>query len=154
MDDYRYHIAIENHIERRHWTEKLADCFLAGCLPFYFGDPDYAKAFPEDSVIPIDIYDINAAETIIREAIASDQYSKRLPDIQEARRRVIEEYNVLSWVAKFIASNPSSQTPLKSGTAEICGRHAYRRRHPFKAVRDAYFRTKMRQHPLASPLQR
>ena len=153
MDDYRYHIAIENHIERGHWTEKLADCFLAGCLPFYFGDPDYARAFPEDSVIPIDIYDIDKAENIIREAIASDQYTKRLPAIQDARRRVIEDYNVLGWVAKFITSTPSSPKPIKPDKAEICGRHAYRRRHPFKAVQDAYFRTKMRQHPLASPHQ-
>jgi len=56
MEDYRYHIAIENHIEPGHWTEKLADCFLAGCLPFYFGDPEYQKVFPKDAVIPIDIF--------------------------------------------------------------------------------------------------
>ena len=154
MDDYRYHIAIENHVESGHWTEKLADCFLAGCLPFYFGDPEYAKAFPKDSVIPIDIYDIDAAETIIRDAITTDQYSKRLPAIKVARQRVLEDYNVLNWVANFVTSKGLSEPNSQRKTGEVCGRHAYRRRHPLKALYDAYFRTKMRRHPLASPLQR
>ncbi len=152
MDDYSYHIAIENHVESGHWTEKLADCFLAGCLPFYFGDPDYAAWFPEGSVIPIDIFDIEAAETTIRNAIANDEYSKRLPQIQEARRRVLENHNVLKCVAEFVQSD-LSYTQSIPDTGRIYGRHAYRRHHPVKAIADGLFRNGMRRHPAASPLQ-
>ena len=31
---YRYSFAIENHLEKHHWTEKLADAFLGLTLPF------------------------------------------------------------------------------------------------------------------------
>ncbi|MBE8220123.1 MAG: hypothetical protein HAW65_02295, partial [Alphaproteobacteria bacterium] len=35
IDDFRYHIAVENHISPHHWTEKLSDCFLGYSLAFY-----------------------------------------------------------------------------------------------------------------------
>ncbi|WP_409434029.1 glycosyltransferase family 10 domain-containing protein [Litorimonas sp. RW-G-Af-16] len=151
MDTYRYHIAIENHVEAGHWTEKLADCFLAGCLPFYFGDPNYASAFPAESVIPIDIFDLDKAEAVIRDAIATHQYEKRLPFIMEARRRVLHDYNILSVVAD-IATAKNKQAPIIAG-AEICGRHIFRRKHPFQAVQDALFRARIARHPATSPLQ-
>jgi len=151
MDDYRYHIAIENHIEPGHWTEKLADSFLAFCLPFYFGDPDYAKAFPKDSVIPINIYNLDEAETIIRNSIAQNAYEKRLPAIIEARRRVLTQHNIMIEIANIVKSRDVF-TP--SNTQEfIYGRHIFRKKFPVKALSDAFFRIKMRKHPKASPLQ-
>lgn len=158
MDNYRYHIAIENHIEPGHWTEKLADCFLAGCLPFYFGDPDYAKYFPKDSVIPIDIFDLDGAIQIIREAIANDEYSKRKDLILEARHSVLENHNILAWVVNFVSSNPRDSHHDRIGAnqieGDILGRHIFRKKHPLKAAKDAIFRTRMKRHSAANPFQR
>ena len=152
MRDYRYHIAIENHIESGHWTEKLADCFLAGCLPFYFGDPDYAETFPENSVIPIDIFDFETATKIIRDAIAQDAFSRRQSELLAARRMVLEKYNTLGWVARFAMKNFKNDGVTSA--ARIYNRHAFRQRHPFKAMSDLSFRTRMKFHPSAQPLQR
>lgn len=152
MRDYRYHIAIENHIEPGHWTEKLVDCFLAGCLPFYFGDPDYAKAFPEQSVIPIDIFDIEGAVQIIRDAIDGDAFNIRQKALQEARKIVLEKYNTLGWIARFARENYEPETSYKN--EKIYSRHAFRRIHPVKALSDLLFRTRMRSHPSTRPLQR
>jgi len=151
MDAYRYHIAIENHVESGHWTEKLSDCFLAGCLPFYFGDPDYAKAFPENAVIPINIFDLHEAVSIIRKAIAENAYESRLSAINEARRRVLGDYNLLGWIAKFVRQNLHVNQP--STDAQIMSRYAFRRYHPIKGVSDIIFRVIMRHHPVAKPLQ-
>ena len=151
MKDYRYHIAIENHIEAGHWTEKLADSFLAYCLPFYFGDPDYASVFPKEAVIPINIYDLDAAERIIRDAIEQNTYEKRLPDITKARDIILKDYNVVTSIERFIsaqATQPAPQTPNF-----IYGRHIFRKKFPLKSVSDAIFRMKMRKHPKAAPLQ-
>lgn len=151
MDDYRYHIAIENHIEPGHWTEKLADSFLAFCLPFYFGDPDYASAFPKDAVIPINIYNLDAAEAIIRNAIAQNAYEKRLPAIIEARRRVLTEYNLMFQIKNIIKAHETVAPPT---TQEfIYGRHIFRKKYPLKAICDAIFRIHMHRHPKSSPLQ-
>lgn len=150
MDAYRYHIAIENHQEPGHWTEKLADCFLAGCLPFYFGDPEYANAFPKNSAIPIDIYDLEAAIQIMRQAIDNNEYEKRLPAIIKAQEMVLTQYNILSAVAN-IATN--KHTSKQGSQSMIFGRHAFRRRYPIKAVNDALFRTVKSRSPYASPRQ-
>lgn len=151
MGNYKYHIAIENHIESGHWTEKLADCFLAGCLPFYFGDPEYANSFPADSVIPIDIFNLEQTVAIIRKAIAEDAYSQRQPALQEAKRRILDNHNTLSWVARFALKNFADNASSES--ARIYNRHAFRRHRPAKALSDLIFRTRMKTHPDASPLQ-
>ena len=103
LDHYRYTVALENHVGPHHWTEKLSDSFLGYCLPFYFGCPNTASYFPEESFIRIDIEDPRGAAETIREALASGEYERRLPAIVEARRRVIEEYNLPNVVGDLIA---------------------------------------------------
>ena len=83
LDRYRYTVAVENHVGPHHWTEKLSDSYLGYCLPFYFGCPDAAVYFPEESFISIDMDDPRAAADTIREAVAGDEYRRRLPAINE-----------------------------------------------------------------------
>lgn len=111
LDRYRYTVAMENHVGPHHWTEKLSDSFLGYCLPFYFGCPDAAAYFPEESFIPIDMDDPRAAADTIGEAVAGDEYRKRLPAISEARRRVIEEYNLANIVGDVIAEASGRSSP-------------------------------------------
>ena len=111
LDRYRYTVAMENHVGPHHWTEKLSDSFLGYCLPFYSGCPDAAAYFPEESFIPIDMDDPRAAADTIREAVAGDEYRRRLPAVDEARRRVLEEYNLANVVGDVIAEASGSPPP-------------------------------------------
>jgi len=142
MDDFRYHIAIENHIEPHHWTEKIADCFLAYCLPFYYGPPNISEYFPQDSVIPIDIFDIDGAENIIRASIAAGLYEKRLPAIIEARNRVLNDYNLMNVIARLVTERHQAKAAPKN--AYIDGRHIYRKHHPFKSSLDGIHRIRFK----------
>jgi len=149
MDDYRYHLTIENHQSAGHWTEKLSDAWLADCLPFYYGDPEYAKYFPAQAAIPIDIFKMDEAEGIIRTAIAENEYEKRLPAILEARKLILEKYNLVAAISKTIER--LEMQPPENGTrgGVILGRHIFRRKHPFLATVDALHRFKVR-HSAAS----
>jgi hypothetical protein len=102
LDSFRYHLAIENHLCRHHWTEKLSDSFLGLSLPFYFGCPNVFDYFPEGSVVPIDIRDFDASVETIRQTIRENTWEKRLGLLQEARRRVLEEYHLFAVVEKII----------------------------------------------------
>lgn len=133
LDPFRYHIAIENHHAPHHWTEKLADAFLAGCLPFYFGCPNVFDYFPEDSLVPIDIRDFAASHDIIRDAIGSDAYRARLPAIREARRLVLEEYSTFPMLARLIPELHAEAGGAGAG-GKILSRHAWRRKHPLAAI--------------------
>ena len=102
LNDFCYHIAIENHLATHHWTEKLSDAFLGLCLPFYSGCPNVADYFPEESVIAIDLQQPGAMAERMQQAIRDQEYQKRLPAIREARRLVLEEYGFFAVVSRMI----------------------------------------------------
>lgn len=150
MSSYRYHIAVENHVEPGHFTEKLTDCFVAGCLPFYFGDPNFTKVFPTDAVIPIDIFDVPATAQIIRDSIATDQFEARRSAILEARATTLHRFNTLRAVADRVEKVYTSNAVSRG---VIHGRHAFRKAHPFKAAQDAFFVAQLRRSPHTHPVQ-
>lgn len=133
MDDYKYHLCIENHLEPHHWTEKLADAFVAMTLPFYAGDPLATECFPPESFIPIPIDDHQLALEIIRKAMDNGEYEKRLPAIQEARRLVLEKYNMFAQTVDVIHAH-QGQKNVQPG-ALLKGRHELRK-NPVNALRE------------------
>lgn len=137
LDSYRYHVAIENYIGPHHWTEKLSDAFLGLTLPFYAGCPNAADYFPADSFIPIDMKDPAGAARIIREAIANNEYEKRLPSIIEARRRVLYEHNFFALVSREIEKRHGLSTTEPTGDV-IYSRHALRDRSLINGLQGLY----------------
>lgn len=142
LDDYRYHVAIENHVGFHHWTEKLADPFLGCSLPFYFGCPNAADYFPPESFIPIDINDIDGASETIRRAIRDGEYEKRLPYILEARRLVLEQYNLFAVLSREIAARMDSVPSQEGG--ELLSRKLLRQRYPRVAMADFIEKCRMK----------
>lgn len=135
LDHYRYHIAIENHVGLHHWTEKLADPFLGVALPFYSGCPNASDYFPAESFIPINIDDPVATADTIRRSIEADEYLKRLPAILEARRLVLEKYNLFAVLSHEIEARYDSEAVHVLGES-IFSRRELRKRHPVVALQD------------------
>ena len=142
LNEFRYHIALENHIGEHHWTEKLADAFLGLTLPFYAGCPNASDYFPADSFVPIDMRDPDQAIETIRRAIADNEYEKRLPAIREARRRVLYEHNLFAVLSREIG-RMHDETPA-SADALIYSRYALRRRRPGTRLADAFGKLHLR----------
>ena len=91
---FRYSIAVENSRHDHYWTEKIADCFLAGTVPIYWGAPNIRDYFPEEAMILIDTLDPVEVARIIKTEATPEAYQRRLPALREAKRRVLEEYNL------------------------------------------------------------
>lgn len=51
LNGYRFAICFENCVFPGYVTEKLFDCFLAGCVPVYWGAPDITDFVPEQTFI-------------------------------------------------------------------------------------------------------
>ena len=98
----KYIVAIENSIEDHGWTEKLSDAYLSYCLPLYYGPDNIDEYFPSDSYIRIDITKPEQALKIIQDAIANNEWEKRLPAIIEARKRVLNQHSFAPWMTKFL----------------------------------------------------
>lgn len=143
LDAYRYHVAIENYLGEHHWTEKLADAFLGLTLPFYYGCPNATEYFPAESFIPIDIDDIDRSYEIISRAIRDNEWQKRLEYILEARRRVLEEYNLFAVLSREIKAQHGSDLSPVAGSV-LCSRRLLRKKRPTVAVRDFLEKSRVR----------
>lgn len=128
LDQFKYHLSIENHICRHHWTEKLADSFLGFCLPFYCGCPNASDYFPEESFIPVDLFDFEKSLDTIRTAMDGNEYEKRFSAMIEARRLVLDEYNLFAVLSKMIKERHIAQS--SAGQATIASRRVIRKDFP------------------------
>jgi len=140
IDDYQFHIVIENHIEKHMWSEKLADAFLGFCIPIYCGAPNIYDYFPKESLILIDLEDFEGSINKIKEIISiPGEYERRFEAVKEARRRVIEEYNLLAMISKIVEK--SSEYKFQKGI-KIYSRRQMRLRYLPDLLRFFWFRIK------------
>ena len=135
LQPYRYHVVVENHVAPHHITEKLPDAFLGYTLPFYHGAPNTAEYFPKESFVPIDINDYSGAVDIIRSVIDNNEYEDRLPYIKEARRIVLEKFNLFGVLSEEI----EKLHPITSAAGEggvIMNRQTLRLARPMAGLRN------------------
>jgi hypothetical protein len=134
VDPYQYHISIGNHIYPHHLTEKMPDSFLGYSVPFYHGCPNANDYFPAESFIPIDITNFSQSLDIIRSTLANNEYQDRLPYVVEARRRVLEEYNLFAVLAREINQNFKKSLPCVNNGV-IMNRQTIRIKKPLAGLR-------------------
>jgi hypothetical protein len=123
---YRYSIAIENSQHDHYWTEKIADCFLAGTVPIYWGAPNIRDYFPAEAMIVLDTLDPREAARIIKAEATKEGYEKRLPALREAKRRVLEDYNLLQLAYQLAMEGKASGNRLQISLAPEPRSRAYR----------------------------
>ncbi|MDD2510908.1 MAG: glycosyltransferase family 10 [Syntrophomonas sp.] len=102
IKEYKYHIAIENSSFPHYWTEKIADCYLAGAYPLYYGCPNLGEYFPQGAYTCIDIDDVETAISSIEECLAENRYEKNLDKIWAARKLVLDYYNLFAVIERCI----------------------------------------------------
>ncbi len=129
LNDYRYHLAVENYINDYHWTDKISDPILGLCLTFYAGDPRLGEVLPPECYIPIPLDDHEAALRIMQEAMRNNEYEKRLPAIREARRLLVTKYNMFNQVVDLIHEHNATHgaAPAPASPSVLLGRHRLRR---------------------------
>jgi hypothetical protein len=106
---YQFHIVMENSQHPHYWTEKLTDCYLAYAFPIYWGAPNIHEYFPESALLQIDISDQRRAIDCIRELITTHHYEDLLPQIIQARSRVLDYYNLLPTILRHLEVNRTLQ---------------------------------------------
>ncbi len=97
---YKYHIAIENSSFKYYWTEKIADCYLSGTFPIYYGCSNISDYFPKEGYESINIQDFEKAVKQIDQLIEQDAYSKRVDALVQCKDLVLDEYDFFALVAK------------------------------------------------------
>ena len=97
---YKYHLVIENGQHSYYWTEKLSDCYLTGTFPFYMGCTNIDQFFAKEAYIPLSMeMPVEQIIATIDRAIQEDTYEKALPALADARRLVLDKYNMFDYIA-------------------------------------------------------
>lgn len=101
---YKYTYAAENSVEAGYHTEKLFDGILCECLVFYGNSHDsIEKLLHPQAYMRIDIGNPQEAYKTIIQAIKNDEYSKRLPYIREAKKKILQELHPFARIQTIIA---------------------------------------------------
>lgn len=91
---YQYHIVLENSRYDDYWTEKLADAFLAGAYPFYWGCPNLSKYFAPEAFTAINLEQpevaIHTIETIIAQNVRQEQEAA----LCAAKEQILNRYQM------------------------------------------------------------
>lgn len=140
---YYFHLAVENYIGPHHWTEKLADCFLGEAVPLYVGCPNVAEYFPEESLISLDINNVEEAAQIINNLTIED-YKRRLPALKEAKRRVLYRYNIFSEICRTIEGSGVSTGRAYASGCKILSRKALQRSSLLLSCKHLYQKLRLR----------
>ncbi|MEM9304955.1 MAG: glycosyltransferase family 10 [Pseudomonadota bacterium] len=143
IDPYRLHVAIENHVAKHHFTEKLADTFLGWAMPVYHGAPNTAEYFPPESLVSISLQEPDAVAAKLRELDATDAWAGARTAIAEARRRVLYEYNLFATLERFIRERHAPRFTAPGG-ATIKGRHRARIASPLTLIGHVLERRRVR----------
>ena len=93
---------IENCSYPNYWTEKLADCFLAGSYPIYYGCTNINEYFSNDSMDTIDINNFNTAIHQLKTILLSSKYKDSIDSILESRNLVLNKYNMFCIISNII----------------------------------------------------
>jgi hypothetical protein len=110
LEPYKYHLALENGDGDFTWTEKLSDPLLCWCFPFYSGCGNAGDDLPAGCHMPLDLNDFDAAMNKMNQAVEAGAYEAALPDIAEARRRILGHFNLMSLFAR-VARRAVEQSP-------------------------------------------
>jgi hypothetical protein len=99
---YKFHLVLENSVVDDYWTEKLADAFLGFAIPIYHGCQNVFKYFPKDSIVQIDIDDVEAtAEKMLSLIQDVDSAGRCERAIDKSRGLVLDDYNIFQIIASM-----------------------------------------------------
>ena len=104
MFPYKYVFNAENNEIRNYFTEKLIDGILAECLVFYWGCPNIHDYFDERALVKLELVDFEKDFEIITKAINENWWEKRLPYIQEAKKKILEEMQFFPRIEKILSN--------------------------------------------------
>lgn len=133
---FAYHLVLENNDIEHFWTEKTADAYLGWALPIFSGCSNLGDYFPPNSFIPLDISREEAAIGALERILEEAPHASRLPEIREARMRLLEQHNLFAILAARAESEglASAFPPVQerilpnSSFAPFSGLNAFARR--------------------------
>ena len=98
---YKYHLVLENSVQKDYWSEKLADAFLGFSFPIYYGCPNIYDYFSKNSLSVIDIDRVDEAVNVLQGIIEDNVYDNNMYAIDISRNQVLNQYNIFNLMSEM-----------------------------------------------------
>lgn len=105
---YKYTFNAENNSIKNYFTEKLVDAILSECLCFYSGCYNVREFIDERAFVYLELSNFEKDYEIVKKAIDEDLWSKRLPYILEAKKKILNYLQFFPRVERIINTSTSS----------------------------------------------
>lgn len=106
LNGYRFCICFENSKIPGYVTEKIFDCFAAGCIPIYWGAPNIKKYIPENCFIDYELFLSDEALYLYLKNMSEEEYQQYIDSISNFLEsdlvRNFSPSNFESLIYKFI----------------------------------------------------
>jgi GR25 family glycosyltransferase involved in LPS biosynthesis len=99
---YKYYFMCENNAEKNFITEKLWEPILCESLCFYWGCPNVADYINPLAYVQLNMDDFEGSFAIMKDAIESNLWERRLPYIQKEKQKVLEFYGFFPTVERIL----------------------------------------------------
>lgn len=102
---YKYHFIAENSDIKNYVTEKFNDAIIAESLLFYWGCSNVEEHIDPRAFIRLDLENKEASLKMIEDAIANDEWSKRIDIIRQEKHKLLYAYNFFPRVCSLLYMN-------------------------------------------------
>ena len=99
---YRYTIVVEDRASPNYFTERVLEALLAECLPFYWGCPNLGDHLDPRAFIQLPLDDLAASRRIVEEAMAQEEWARRIDAIRREKRRILDETQFFPTLARVV----------------------------------------------------
>lgn len=124
LSKYKYGIIIENCSYDNYFTEKLSDCYLAGCYPIYYGATNINQYFNNDEITIIDINNYKESVNTIMAVLDSKKYEASHGAIIKAKNKILDKYNMFNIISENINKiNQNKNENLTDSTTYLYNIH-------------------------------
>lgn len=99
LDDYRFHVVVENGVSDYYFSEKILDCFVEMTIPVYIGARKIGELFNPDGIIQIKPQDYDRIDEIVKKLDAK-YYEEHMEAVKDNFNRVQEYINLNDYIYK------------------------------------------------------
>jgi len=97
---YQFSLCFENCVYPGYVTEKIFDCFLAKCIPIYYGAPDIDQYVPKDTFIDMRHFKTFEALAFFIEQLSSEEIDNYLRNIE----KYLKSHSFLKFTDQYFAN--------------------------------------------------
>ncbi len=92
---YRYTVAVEDRMEPNYFTDRIIDSVLGEALCFYWGCPNLEELIDPQVFIRLPLDDLVESSRIVQQAIADNEWSRRIGAIRGEKHRFLNETQLM-----------------------------------------------------------